>query len=255
VVADVETLAPSFYSRPTLEVATDLLGVLIVRRIDGELRIARIVETEAYLPDDPASHSYRGPTPRNRVMFGPPGHAYVYLIYGIHHCLNAVTEPEDRGGAVLIRAAEPVYGIAAMWRARFPQTGMPAGLADGGHDRGEDDAATRPADARLLARIASGPGKLCSALGVHRKSENGARLDDGDLVFARRVALGGDGGGSPGGTSFEAPEELDVVEDERIGIREGADRPWRFSVAGSRFVSRKPASAIPPRRHRPHQLR
>ncbi len=246
MVADVETLDPAFYNRDTLAVAPDLLGTLIVRRIDGGLRIARIVETEAYLPDDPASHSYRGPTPRNRVMFGPPGHAYVYLIYGIHHCLNAVTEPEDRGGAVLIRAAEPVYGIAAMWRARFPQSEMPAGLTDAG--AGGDI----HADARLLARIASGPGKLCSALSVHRESENGVRLDDGDLVIARRVALGGDSGdGGPIKTSFEALEELDIVEDERIGIRESADRPWRFTVAGSRFVSRKPAPAIRPRPHRP----
>ena len=246
MVAEVETLAPAFYSRPTLDVATDLLGMLIVRRIDGELRIARIVETEAYLPDDPASHSYRGPTPRNQVMFGPPGNAYVYLIYGMHHCLNTVTEPEDRAGAVLIRAAEPVYGIAAMWRARFPQTEMPAGLAD-------SPGAERHVDARLLARIASGPGKLCNALGVRRESEDGVRLDQGDLVIARRVALGADG--SPAATSFEAPDELEIVEDERIGIREGAERPWRFTVAGSRFVSRKPDPAIRPRRHRPHHRR
>ena len=246
MVAEVETLAPAFYSRPTLDVATDLLGMLIVRRIDGELRIARIVETEAYLPDDPASHSYRGPTPRNQVMFGPPGNAYVYLIYGMHHCLNTVTEPEDRAGAVLIRAAEPVYGIAAMWRARFPQTEMPAGLAD-------SPGAERHVDARLLARIASGPGKLCNALGVRRESEDGVRLDQGDLVIARRVALGADG--SPAATSFEAPDELEIVEDERIGIREGAERPWRFTVAGSRFVSKKPNAAIPPRRHRPHHRR
>lgn len=250
MVADFETLEPGFYSRPTLDVAIDLLGMLIVRRIGGELRIAHIVETEAYLPDDPASHSYRGPTPRSQVMFGPPGHAYVYLIYGMHHCLNTVTEPEGTGGAVLIRAAEPLYGVAAMWRARFPETDLPAGLTDA-------------TDTRLLARIASGPGKLCSALGIHRERENGVRLDQGDLVIAPRVVVGERGEESnessgreagpynPTATSFEAPHELDIVEDERIGIRESADRPWRFTVAGSRFVSRKPDPAIRPRCHRP----
>jgi hypothetical protein len=81
------------------------------------------------------------------------------------------------------------------------------------------------------------------------------RLDDGDLVIARRVALGGDGGGSAAAVSFEPPNELDIVADERIGIREGAERPWRFTVAGSRFVSKKPDAAIPPRRHRPHHRR
>ena len=241
MVADVKTLEPAFYSRPTLDVATDLLGMLIVRRVDDEFRIARIVETEAYLPDDPASHSYRGPTPRNQAMFGPPGHAYVYLIYGMHHCLNAVTEPEGIGGAVLIRAAEPLLGIAAMWRARFLDTQIPVGLTDAG------------GDARLVARIASGPGKLCSALSVHRERENGVQLDRGDLVIARRVAVGGDGG--PAATSFKAPEKLEIVEDERIGIREAAGRPWRFTIAGSRFVSRKPDPAIQPRPHRPHHRR
>lgn len=253
MVADVETLAPAFYSRPTLEVATDLLGMLIVRRIDDELRIARIVETEAYLPDDPASHSYRGPTPRNRVMFGPPGRAYVYLIYGMHHCLNTVTEPEDRAGAVLIRAAEPVHGIAAMWRSRFPEAEVPAGLTDTGDGDRVDDGGDIHVDARLLARVASGPGKLCSALAIHRERENGVRLDQGDLVIARRVTVGAHG--DPAATTFEAPDGLEIVGDERIGIRIGADRPWRFTVAGSRFLSRKPDPAIRPRRHRPYHRR
>lgn len=239
MVADVETLEPAFYNRDTLAVAPDLLGTLIVRRVDDELRVARIVETEAYLPDDPASHSYRGPTPRSRVMFGPPGHAYVYLIYGMHHCLNAVTEPEGSGGAVLIRAAEPLHGIAAMWRARFPDGAAVHVGADSGV----------PADARLLARIASGPGKLCSALGVHRDSENGVPLDHGDLVIAHRVVVGGHGNRTA--ATFEAPGELDIVADKRVGIREAADRPWRFTIAKNRFVSRKPDPAIQVRRHRP----
>jgi DNA-3-methyladenine glycosylase len=107
-----EPLARNFYLRDTETVALDLLGRHLVHRTGGEVRIGRIVETEAYLgPHDAASHSCRGVTPRNRVMFGPPGHAYVYLIYGIHHCMNVVTEHEGHGAAVLLRALEPVFGI------------------------------------------------------------------------------------------------------------------------------------------------
>lgn len=235
-----DPLAPSFYDRATLEVARDLLGKLIVRRLDDGLRIARIVETEAYLPDDPASHSYRGPTPRSRIMFGPPGHAYVYLIYGMHHCLNTVTEAEGRGGAVLIRAAEPLHGLEAMWRARFPETAAPAGITDPGGPAEPRDLAPDP---RLAARIASGPGKLCRALDVRHDRENGLPLDDGALVIAREV--------TDGRIHFAALEDLDLVADERIGISTAAHQPWRFTVSGSRFVSRKPDPAIRPQPHHP----
>jgi len=105
-------LPMTFFHRNTVLVARELLGQWLVRRIDGDCRVGRIVETEAYLgPHDRASHSSKGCTPRNRSMFGPPGCAYVYRIYGIHDCLNVVTEPEGYGAAVLLRALEPVYGI------------------------------------------------------------------------------------------------------------------------------------------------
>lgn len=110
-------LPRDFFNRNTAQVARELLGLWLVRRTDGAWQVGRIVETEAYLgPHDRASHSSRGCTPRNRSMFGPPGHAYVYLIYGIHHCLNVVTEPEGHGSAVLLRALEPVRHLAGNTR-------------------------------------------------------------------------------------------------------------------------------------------
>ncbi len=121
----------AFFARPVLEVARDLVGARLEVRGPAGTAAVRLVEVEAYGgEDDPASHAGRGPTPRSRIMFGPPGFAYVYLIYGMHHCLNLVTGPEGEAGAVLIRAAEPVAGL--------------------------------PADPRLLA----GPGRLCRALGL-----------------------------------------------------------------------------------------
>ena len=136
-------LPRSFYSRPTVEVARGLLGAYLVHR--G--RIGRIVETEAYLgPDDLAAHASRGLTPRTAVLFGPPGRAYVYLIYGMHECLNLVAEPDGTPGCVLIRALEPVRGFAG--------------------------------------RAASGPGRLTRALGITRR-HNGADVTRGPLVVRR----------------------------------------------------------------------
>src|SRR5688572_32103147 len=105
-------LSRDFYDRDTVAVARDLLGKLLVHRADGVTRVARIVEVEAYLgPHDLAAHSARGLTPRTRVMFGPPGHAYVYLIYGMYYCMNVVTQAEGKASAVLLRAVEPVKNV------------------------------------------------------------------------------------------------------------------------------------------------
>jgi DNA-3-methyladenine glycosylase len=138
-------LPREFYERDTTQVAQDLLGCLLVNRLPNEIRVGRIVETEAYLGShDLAAHSSRGITPRTRIMYGPPGRAYVYLIYGIHHCMNVVTEPEGHGSAVLIRALEPVQGITASTK---------------------------------------GPGLLCKAMDITLR-QNGQDLCEGDFFIA-----------------------------------------------------------------------
>jgi DNA-3-methyladenine glycosylase len=145
-------LKREFYNRPAIEVARDLLGKVMVHGPTSGI----IVETEAYLGgDDLAAHSARGLTDRTRVIFGPPGHAYVYFIYGMYECLNLVAEPEGQSGCVLIRALEPVGGLAIMRRRR--------------------PAARKPED------LASGPGKLTLALGITR-AQNGVDVTRGSLV-------------------------------------------------------------------------
>ena len=161
--AEARALKPlprGFYGRPTVEVAHDLLGKLLVRHAPdpaGEVRVARLVEVEAYLGErDAASHARRGPTPRAAIMFGPPGFLYVYLIYGMHHCMNVVTETDGVAGAVLLRAAAPVAGFP-------PETRRPL----------------------------TGPGKLCAGLGITRAA-NGLDLTVGDGFY-----LAEDGAPSP----------------------------------------------------------
>jgi DNA-3-methyladenine glycosylase len=186
-----------FFDRSVHEVARELIGCgLAVGPTAGV-----IVETEAYEASDPACHAYIGRTARNEVLFGPPGHAYVYLSYGIHSLLNFVTEPEGTASAVLIRALEPVEGIELMRERR-------------GQER--------------LEALCSGPGKLTEALGVDL-SLNGA-----DLLAP------------PFDLSEAADEWVDaeVATGPRIGITKAAELPWRYCVAGSRFVSRPWPTAV-----------
>ena len=181
----------AFFDRTVHEVARELIGC--------DLRVGEtagvIVETEAYEETDPACHAYSGRTTRNEVLFGPPGHAYVYLSYGIHNLLNFVTEPEGTASAVLIRALEPTDGIELM-RQR----------------RGREE----------LEQLCSGPGKLSEALGV------GLSLDGADL-FEPPFELS---------EPDRATAETEITASPRIGITKAAELPWRYSVSGSRFVSR-----------------
>jgi len=192
-------LPSEFYLEPPARVARDLLGKLLIRNLEGERLMGRIVETEAYLgEDDPAAHSFSGRTARTEVLFGPPGRAYVYFIYGMHYCLNVCCEPEGRAGCVLIRALEPVAGLAAMAKLR--------GLAPS-------------ASAKLLT---SGPGRLCQALGITRLEHNG--IDLTDASSALRIV---DDGFRP----------AEIAATPRIGISKASGLELRFFVPGNRFVS------------------
>ena len=183
-------------------VARMLLGKLLVGRQHGQQLVGRIVETEAYFGlDDPAAHSFAGRTARTEVIFGAPGHAYVYLIYGMYNCLNVTCEPEGQAGCVLIRALEPVAGLAQM--AAHRKLG---------------------ADAKP-AQLTAGPGRLCQAMGITRARHNGVDLTDA----ASELHL------------CEPEPRCDAGEVQvtaRIGITKAAERPLRFMLAGNACVSR-----------------
>src|SRR5688572_9005498 len=152
-------LSRDFYDRDTVAVARDLLGKLLVHRADGVTRVARIVEVEAYLgPHDLAAHSARGLTPRTRVMFGPPGHAYVYLIYGMYYCMNVVTQAEGKASAVLLRALEPVKNVEG--RTQGPGLLCKAMGIDGrlhGHDLTSENFHVRAPEEEANIRIVKRP--------------------------------------------------------------------------------------------------
>jgi DNA-3-methyladenine glycosylase len=202
---DAKLLHRDFFNRDPRTVARELLGKLIVRR-EGRKQIAgRIVEVEAYLgAGDLAAHAAAGNTARNSVLWGPPGHAYVYFIYGVHYCLNISCLPAGEAGCVLIRALEPVSGIANMAKARD--------LAD------LDLTSTRD-----LRRLASGPGKLCEALGITRPRDN-----DKDMLSPQSdLQVVSD--------SFRVE---DIAVTPRIGITKSAEMPLRYLIAGNLFASK-----------------
>ncbi len=199
------TLPRAFYDRPTLEVARDLLGKVLVHRRHGATTSGVIVEVEAYIGEsDPACHAAPGRTRRNAPLYGPPGIAYVYLNYGIHRLVNAVTEPVDFPAAVLIRALEPLDGLATMRRRRRQPT------------KGRRTAGAVAIPDEALCR---GPGNLTHAMGITLK-DSSLDLTDSHLFVQ-------DFGVVPG----------DIAWGPRIGIRVGTDRPWRAWIAGNSSVS------------------
>lgn len=196
-------LSRKFYSGDTVETAQKLLGKTLVRALDGELLAGRITETEAYVGRcDKACHAYNyRRTERTAPLFGPPGHAYIYFIYGMYHCLNFVTEPEGEPAAVLIRAVEPVAGIGTIRRLRFGD---------------------KPLTAYRRKNFMNGPGKVCQGLAL-TKAEN--RLDlTGDTLFVCDST-------ADIGLPRSIPQKERIRTGPRVGIdyaEEARDFPWRF---------------------------
>jgi DNA-3-methyladenine glycosylase len=184
-----------FYLQPTLKIARELLGKVIVRKLGDKILAGKIVETEAYIgEDDPASHAFGGQTRRNKIMYLQGGHAYVYFTYGMHYCFNVVTEREGFPSAVLIRAVEPIYGIELMKKFR--------GVED-------------------IYNLTNGPAKFCQAFKIDKRF-NGVSLL-GDEIFISRPLM---------------EEKFEVGRSERIGIKSGLDKKWRFFIKDNPFVSK-----------------
>ncbi|HEX7611438.1 MAG TPA: DNA-3-methyladenine glycosylase [Candidatus Limnocylindrales bacterium] len=208
----------------TLDAARLMLGVFLIRGSGPERRVARIVEVEAYVGDDDmASHAHLGRTKRNAVMFGPPGVAYVYLVYGMYHCLNIVTEASGRPAALLIRAVEPVEGEAEIRLARIRS----AQARPNRNATADADRTRRQIEGLPASRLASGPGLVCAAFSIDR-SDNGIDMCDGNSDLRIEAA-------PPGDRSFT------VATGPRIGIGYAPEpwlsQPWRYFVADSAAVS------------------
>ncbi len=196
-------LPRSFYTRSTLLIAKELLGKRIIRTEGKRLLSGIIVETEAYLQNDPASHSFNGPTQRNSVMFGLGGHLYVYFTYGMHYCANVVTGPKGIGEAVLIRAVEPTEGIEWMIQRRFT------------------DRTDSTLDQKRHIALTNGPAKFAQAFGLTTE-HSGLDLLNSEIIITNGTALAR-------GT---------IAASTRIGITKAAEKRWRFFVKGNAWVSR-----------------
>ena len=199
----LRVLPRAFFSRDPRRVARDLLGKLLIRNRGKKVLAGRIVEVEAYLgKGDPAAHAAAGVTARNRVIFGPPGHAYVYFIYGNHCCLNVSCQPEGKAGCVLIRALEPIAGEIEMARARLRANPRWRGLG--------------------MHQLTSGPGRLSQALGITR-----ARDNDRDLTDPRSGLWMADDGFRP----------RHILRTQRIGIRKAVGHRLRFLLPPMEYLS------------------
>jgi DNA-3-methyladenine glycosylase len=203
----LKPLLRSFYLRPTLQVARDLLGKHIVRKVGSKLLIGKIVEVEAYCKGDPASHAFRGITKRNEVMFWEGGHLYVYFTYGMHFCANVVTGNEGTGEAVLIRAVEPLAGIEVMKINRY------------GSNKSLN---LQSLNRKSFINLTNGPAKFCQAFGIERK-ENGTDLLDSEISI----------------TEGESILSKYIKRSSRIGIQQGVEKNWRLFIRENQWVSKK----------------
>lgn len=194
-------LPASFYKQPTVDLARNLLGMTLLHQTPEGLTAGRIVETEAYLHNDPACHASRGQTPRTRVMFGHPGHAYVYFIYGMYHCFNVVSGKKGVGEAVLIRALEPLEGIPLMEVRRMARQKVKKKFP--------------------IHQLCNGPSKLVMAMGINAV-HNGLSLRESALTIVSSPPI----------------HSAEIVTTTRIGINVAADLPLRFYEKGNHCVSK-----------------
>lgn len=191
-----------FYNRSATSVAKSLLGKIFVRKIKGKILSGSIVEVEAYDgKNDEASHSYNGRTNRNRTMFGKAGHLYVYFTYGMHFCSNVVTDKDNCGAAVLIRAIEPIDGINILAQNRFGKKSI---------------------SEKELINLCNGPAKICQAFSI-TKENDGINLTGEEIYI------------------LDAPtvHEGSIVSTTRIGIKKSIDLPWRYYIKDNRYISKK----------------
>lgn len=204
----MKKLKREFYNRNSVDVARDLLGKYLVHVVDNEELIGKIVEVEAYMgPMDKAAHSYNNRrTERNEIMYGPPGFAYVYLIYGMYNCVNVVVEEPGKPQAILIRALEPTKGLEKITKFRYGKS-------------------YSELSRREIIGLTSGPGKLCKALNIDR-SQNGEDLCGNSLYILQD----------------KAEDKFEVISTARINIdyaEEARDYPWRFYIKDNPYVSKK----------------
>ena len=197
----MKPLPRKFFKRHPADVAPELLGKLLVRELNGRRLYGRIVEAEAYSSDDPASHTYRGPTERNRAMFGDPGHAYIYFIHGMHHCINVTARYDTPAGGVLIRALEPLFGIETMQLFRRREK---------------------------LQELTSGPAKLTQAMNIDKALYGTDMTRVGALYIAFDQT----------NDLSQARADIPVIATPRIGISKATDVPWRFVIDGNPYLSR-----------------
>ena len=209
----------SFYERSAIEVAPDLLNCLLIRQLGETTLVGRICETEAYLQDDPASHSFNGETERNSVMFGVAGRAYVYFTYGMHHCFNVVTGIEGAGEAVLIRSLEAIQGLEQMGTNRRLE-GINYGFST-----------SFPGFLRQISlshALCGGPAKICQAFAINLSCNGDDLTNQGKIYIA-----------PPAYSPLQSENAKEIVATPRIGIRKAPHELLRFTLQNELFASRK----------------